>query len=92
MPELKIHRLTDYFLANTETWLTYQNTNTADWVFSKIGLRKYDWTQGARFGLFFRHSRRRDVVGCSWMADTLLLLYHKTIFAYLLCCITWQKG
>ena len=29
MPELKIHRLTDYFLANTETWLTYQNTNTA---------------------------------------------------------------
>lgn len=74
MPKLKIrvHRLTDYFLANTETRLTLSKIPIlSDWVFSKIALRKYDLTQGAQFVLFFWDSRRRDVVGCSGMANTL---------------------
>ena len=73
MPKLKIHvhRLTDYFLANTDT------AYLAKYQYGRIGyLAKLDWEntichRERNLCCFFVNSRRRDVVGCPRMADTL---------------------
>ena len=64
MPELKIHRLTDYFLANTETWLTYQNTNTAG-----LGIQQ-NWTEKIRLdtgSAIWAVFSAFATPGCRWM-------------------------